>query len=97
MGNEVGAHPLDMRVVSLSLGGSAAIISALCGIWLLAAPNSATGIFSSLTHYGIDWKIVPVTVGSIVSGAILWFITGAAAGAIFTMLYNACARHCGYK
>jgi uncharacterized membrane protein len=97
MGNDVEAHPLDMRVVSLSLGGTAAIFSVLCGIWLKVAPGSAMGVFSSLTHYGIEWKAVPVTLGSIIYGAMLWLITGAAAGALFTVLYNACAKHCEYK
>lgn len=97
MGREKGMHRLDWWPVSLSLGGTFAALSLLCGLLLLISPSLVLGFFDSLTHYGFDVTPRAIDLMGLVSAMVVSFIGGFVIGVIFVPLYNACLKHCNYE
>jgi hypothetical protein len=82
-------QPLNWKVMSLSLGLSAAISFILCVAWGALVPPSAHGTrFLEMTLPGFRW----LTLGSFVLGLVETFVIGAYAGLLFTVVHNAVAK-----
>ncbi|MBI4246097.1 MAG: hypothetical protein HY614_02810 [Candidatus Rokubacteria bacterium] len=84
-------HPLNWRVITLSLGSSTAVTFVLCVLWgLIVPPSLHPTTFLEITLPGFRW----LSPGSFVLGLVETFLMGAYAGLVFTPIYNFFVRRC---
>jgi len=83
------ANELSPKVVSFSLAGVSAILSLLCAILLVIAPQAALKFFGSIFH-GMDiTKIATsVTFLGVLKGLVAIVIVAFVAGWLFAVIYN---------
>ena len=83
-------NKLNTNVVGLTLGTIATVLSLICAVFYITAPNVIIAYFSYLFH-GLDLSIVrnpSLDIGSIIIGLLSMFITGYLVGALFAGTYN---------
>ena len=83
------ADKLNPKVVSFSLAAVSAIISLLCALLLVLAPQMTLKFFGSIFH-GIDMAKIaaPVTLSGVLIGLAAIIIVAFAAGWLFAVVYN---------
>ena len=79
----------------IALAVTLALISALCAIAFVLAPDATLDFFSAFMH-GLDLKAVksvaPISFGRVLYGLIGLSIVGFIAGVVFAWIYNAISR-----
>jgi 2TM family of unknown function (DUF5676) len=79
----------------IALAVTLALISALCAIAFVLAPDATLDFFSAFMH-GLDLKAVksaaPISFGRVLYGLIGLSIVGFIAGVVFAWMYNAISR-----
>ena len=79
----------------IALAATLALISALCAVAFVLAPDTTLDFFSAFMH-GLDLKAVksaaPLSLGRVFYGLIGLSIVGFIAGAVFAWTYNAISR-----
>ncbi len=80
---------LDSKAFALSLGAVSGIISSICALLLLIAPNFTYTIANYIAH-GLDLTKIakPVTAGGAITGIVLAVIFSYIAAYVFAELYN---------
>ena len=80
---------LNAKRVSLSLAAVAGIISIICALLILIAPQATMNLFGAIFH-GIDLSQISktATLGSSILGIIEAMILGWIAGWLFAVVYN---------
>ena len=82
---------LNPNAVALSLGITASVISLICFILIAILPlNIVIKGTNTLTH-GIDMSSIAaknITLISLITGVVLWFLIAAVIGYIFAFAYN---------
>ncbi|MEK6858995.1 MAG: DUF5676 family membrane protein [Nanoarchaeota archaeon] len=80
---------LSARKVSFSLATVAGIVSIICALLLVIAPEATTNVFGAIFH-GIDLSQItkPVTWGGVILGTAEVVILALVAGWLFTKVYN---------
>jgi 2TM family of unknown function (DUF5676) len=79
----------------IALAATLALISALCAVAFVLAPDTTLDFFSAFMH-GLDLKAVksaaPLSLGRVLYGLIGLSIVGFIAGVVFAWTYNAISR-----
>lgn len=79
----------------IALAVTLALISALCAVAFLVAPDATLDFFGAFMH-GLDLKAVksvaPISFGRVLYGMIGLSIVGFVAGVVFAWIYNAVRR-----
>jgi hypothetical protein len=79
----------------VALGITLALISALCAIAFVLAPDATLDFFGAFMH-GLDLKAVksaaPISFGRVLYGLIGLSIVGFVAGVVFAWIYNTVSR-----
>ena len=83
------AEKLSAKRVSLSLAVVAGIISIVCALLILIAPQATTNLFGAIFH-GIDVSQItkPITFGGAIIGTIEVIVIALIAGWLFAKVYN---------
>ena len=83
------AEKLNAKRVSLSLAAVAGIISVVCALLILIAPQATMNIFAAIFH-GIDVSQItkPITLGSSLIGTLEVIVIALIAGWLFAKIYN---------
>ncbi len=80
---------LNPKLVALSVAGASAVLSLVCALLTMLAPEFMLRFFGSIFH-GIDISRIaaPITVSGVVTGLIAAIAAAYAAGWIFAVVYN---------
>lgn len=80
---------LNSNKVAISLAAVAGMISIICALLILIAPESATNLLGQIFH-GIDISQIakPISLGNAVLGTIEVIILALIAGWLFAKIYN---------
>ncbi len=83
------AEKLNARRVSLSLAATIGIISVVCALLILIAPQATMNLFGAIFH-GIDISQItkPITLGGALLGTVEVAIIALVAGWLFAVIYN---------
>jgi len=83
------AEKLSVKRVSMSLAVVAGIISIVCALLILIAPQATVNLFGEIFH-GIDISQItrPITIGGALLGTIEVMIIALIAGWLFAVIYN---------
>ena len=83
------AEKLNAKRVSLSLAAVAGIISIVCALLVLVAPQATMNLFGAIFH-GIDISQItkPLTLGSALLGTVEAIVLALIAGWLFAKIYN---------
>ena len=83
------AEKLNAKRVSLSLAAVAGIISIVCALLILIAPEEAIRLFGSIFH-GIDISKITVAIswGNAILGTVVAIALALAIGWLFASIYN---------
>ena len=83
------ANKLNPKVVSFSLVIVSAILSLVCALLLVLAPEASLNFFGSIFH-GIDMTKIAasVTVSGVLTGLVAIVIIAFVAGWLFAVIYN---------
>lgn len=79
----------DSKALALSFGAVSGIISIICGLLLLIAPDFAFTLANYIAH-GADLEKIakPATFGGVITGTIVVVILSYIAAYVFAELYN---------
>lgn len=83
-------NQLSPKVVALSLAKVFGIVSLLCALIFVIAPEKGLNLFKDIFH-GIDITQIaaaPVTLGSVILGIIEAVVIGLVIGWLFAVVYN---------
>lgn len=80
---------LNPKRVAMSLASVAGIISIVCALLILIAPEATTNLFGAIFH-GIDISQItkPITFGGVLLGTIEFVVIALIAGWLFAVIYN---------
>ena len=80
---------LNPKRVAMSLASVAGIISIVCALLILIAPEATTNLFGAIFH-GIDVSQIakPITLGGALLGTLEIIIIALIAGWLFAKVYN---------
>ena len=83
------ADKLNPKIVSLSLAGVSVIISLLCALLIVIAPEVTLRFFGSVFH-GINMTKIaaPITLSGVLTSLVALVIVAFATGWLFAMIYN---------
>jgi hypothetical protein len=79
---------LDVRAFGLAAGTIASVISAVCAVALLIAPDATRALAGYLIHSDLSGLAVSVTWGSVLTGVIGWGLIAGLAFSAVAGLYN---------
>ena len=84
------AEKLNAKRVSLSLAAVAGIISIICALLILIAPQATMNLFGAIFH-GIDISQITktITLGGALLGTVEVIVIGLIAGWLYAKIYNA--------
>jgi len=83
------AEKLNAKRISLSLAAVAGIISLICGLLIILAPQVTVKLFGAIFH-GIDLSQIEktATIGGIILGTVEVIVIALIAGWLFAVIYN---------
>lgn len=82
---------LDVRALSLASGIVAALLFALCALFVALAPEAAVWATRELFHVAVD-AAPAITWGGTVGGILFWFVGTTLTAAVLAGLYNRWGR-----
>lgn len=83
---------LDIRALALTSGAVAAVLFALCALFVALAPEATVWATRELFHLAVASPPAITWIG-VLSGLLFWFVGTALTAAAFAALYNRWARH----